>query len=56
MGHHGVGRLYPADKAPFGRDQDKLDCDQGAIDVVLTLGDEPRLQRRDPAVIALVNG
>ena len=56
MGHQGVDRLPPADKASFGRDKDKLDCDQGAIDVALTLGDEPRLQSRDAAMIAVVNG
>ena len=56
MRQTGSDRLHPADKSWLGRDKDKFDGDQGTVNVVLTLGDERRLQSLDAVVVAMIDG
>lgn len=56
MSYRGIDRLHPTDKASFGRHKSGLYCDQGPIDVVLTLGDERLIQSRDTLVVAMIDG
>ncbi len=56
MRQTGSDRLHPADKSWRGRDKDKFDGDQGTVNVVLTLGDERRLQSLDAVVVAMIDG
>ncbi len=52
----GSDRLHPANKSWLRRDKDKFDGDQGTVNVVLTLGDERRLQRLDAVMVAMIDG
>ncbi len=56
MDHQTIGRPRPSDNASLGRDRDKLDCDQGGIDVVLTRGNKYRIQSFDTVVVAMIDG
>ena len=56
MRDRGVNRLWPADKASFGGDDDERNAHQRTGNVVLALGDEGRLQRLDAVVVAMIDG
>ena len=56
MRQTGSDRFDPAEKSSFWGDEDKLDDDQGTIDIVMTLGEERRLQSLDAVVVAMVDG
>ena len=56
MSDRGIDRLHPSDEPSFGRDKDQRNRDQRTIDIVLTLGDERRIQHLDAMVVAMIEG
>lgn len=54
--HRGLEHVDPGDHWLFGRDQDKLDCDQRAAKVVVTPGHVAQFKSLGAVVVALLEG
>jgi hypothetical protein len=56
VGDPRIDRFHPVNTASFRGDQGKRNRTEGRLNLVVTLGDKPRLQSPEAAVVTMVDG